>query len=72
MRTLYAALFGLAIGLVVLFAPASEAQAARRPQKQNPFSSFNISGINYGSQQWAKSQAKSSSGRSTSRGFRFR
>lgn len=70
MRTTHAAVLALAFGLALLFLPASEAQAAKKPQ--NPYSSFNLSGINYGSQQWQKSQSKSSSSRRTYRSFRFR
>lgn len=70
MRTLLAATLGLAIGLTVLLIPAPEAQAAKK--QQNPFSSFNLSGINYGSQQWAKSHSKSSSSRRSYRTFRSR
>jgi len=70
MRTMHAAVLGLALGLAFLLLPASEAQAAKKPQ--NPYSSFNISGINYGSQQWAKSHSKSSSSRRSYRSFRFR
>jgi hypothetical protein len=70
MRSLLAASLGLALGLVVLLTPSAEVQAAKKPQ--NPYSSFNLSGINYGSQQWAKSHSGSSSSRRSFRGFRSR
>lgn len=44
---------GLLAGLVVLVALASPAEAAR---PRNPYSSFNLSGINYGAMQWDRAQ----------------
>lgn len=75
MRTLRNALLAAAIGSTCLILAAPDATAASG-RAQNPYSSFNISGINYGSQQWQKSQSKksksSSSRRSFFGGFRFR
>mgnify|MGYP007037857893 CR=1 FL=1 len=74
MRTLRNGLIIAAMASACLITAAPDAPAAsRRPQ--NPYSSFNISGINYGSQQWQKSQSKSRSSsprRSFFGGFRFR
>lgn len=67
-------LLALAIAAFLLVVVAHDTQAA--PYRAgNPYSSFNISGINYGSQQWEKSRSKSkssSSRRSFFGGFRFR
>lgn len=41
------------LALVSLVAPARLAEARNPP---NPYSSFNLSGINYGSMQWEKAQ----------------
>jgi hypothetical protein len=44
---------GLVVGLLGLAAFASPAEAAR---PRNPYSSFNLSGINYGAMQWERAQ----------------
>ena len=46
-------LFPLLIAGIVVTGPATTAQAAG---PRNPYSSFNLSGINYGSQQWERDQ----------------
>lgn len=46
-------LFPVALALAALLLPASVAEA-RGPR--NPYSSFNLSGINYGAQQWDRAQ----------------
>jgi len=46
-------LFLLLIAGVVVTGPATTAHAAG---PRNPYSSFNLSGINYGSQQWDRDQ----------------
>jgi len=74
MRTLRNGLITAAIASACLVVAAPDATAASG-RSQNPYSSFNISGINYGSQQWQKSQSKSRSSaprRSFFGGFRFR
>lgn len=43
----------LALALVALLGVASPTEARNPP---NPYSSFNLSGINYGSMQWEKAQ----------------
>jgi len=45
--------FLLLIAGIVVTGPATTAQAAG---PQNPYSSFNLSGINWGSQQWERDQ----------------
>ena len=46
-------LFPLLIAGVVVTGPATTAQAAG---PRNPYSSFNLSGINWGAQQWERDQ----------------
>jgi hypothetical protein len=46
-------LIPIALALAALLLPASAAEA-RSPR--NPYSSFNLSGINYGAQQWERAQ----------------
>ena len=46
-------LFLFFVAGIVVTGPATTAQAAG---PQNPYSSFNLSGINYGSQQWVRDQ----------------
>jgi len=46
-------LFLFLVAGIVVTGPATIAQAAG---PQNPYSSFNLSGINYGSQQWVRDQ----------------
>jgi len=43
----------LLVAGIVVTGPATTAQAAG---PRNPYSSFNLSGINYGSQQWVRDQ----------------
>ena len=44
----------LALSLTMALAGSTGSAAAAQPR--NPFSSFNLSGINYGSQQWERAQ----------------
>jgi hypothetical protein len=44
---------GLLAGLIGLVSLASPAEAAR---PRNPYSSFNLSGVNYGAMQWERAQ----------------
>jgi len=46
-------LFLFLVAGIVVTGPATTAQAAG---PRNPYSSFNLSGINYGSQQWERDQ----------------
>jgi hypothetical protein len=46
----------LLVLVAVSFLDVRSAQA-QRISPQNPFRSYNISGVNYGSQQWERSQA---------------
>ena len=46
-------LFPLLMAGIVVTGPATTAQAAG---PQNPYSSFNLSGINWGAQQWERDQ----------------
>ena len=46
-------LFLLLVAGIVVTGPTTTAQAAG---PRNPYSSFNLSGINYGSQQWERDQ----------------
>jgi hypothetical protein len=46
-------LFLLLVAGIVVTGPATTAQAAG---PRNPYSSFNLSGINYGAQQWDRDQ----------------
>jgi len=57
-------------GLVLSMALLSATEAHAGISQNNPYRSFNISGINYGSQQWERSRSSSKS--STKRGFYFR
>lgn len=47
-RSLVIVLAVLAVGSIV------DAAAAQPVSRQNPYRSFNISGVNYGSQQWER------------------
>jgi hypothetical protein len=53
MRFRRPSLFALACGAVLALASAAEARAV---SPRNPYRSFNLSGLNYGSMQWEKAQ----------------
>jgi hypothetical protein len=48
--------FPSAVALVVAVAVASAATPAAAVSPRNPYRSFNLSGINYGSMQWERAQ----------------
>ena len=62
------AVFMLVVGALLLV-PAQQADA-RPISRNNPYRSFNISGVNYGSMQWEIKHGKSSSSKSWSAGRR--
>lgn len=51
--------------ILIIFALAATSLIEVRPalatSRRNPYSSFNLSGVNYGSQQWQRSHGGSSS-----------
>lgn len=51
--------FVLALAVLSLFGFASQNADAVIISRQNPFRSYNISGINYGSMQWEKNHRSS-------------
>jgi len=53
MRLRRPVLFALTCGAALALASATEARAV---SPQNPYRSFNLSGLNYGSMQWEKAQ----------------
>lgn len=62
------AVFMLVVG-ALLFAPTKQVDAGPI-SRNNPYRSFNISGVNYGSMQWEIKHKKSSSSNSWSAGRR--
>jgi len=62
------AVFMLVVG-AVLFAPTKQADAGPT-SRNNPYRSFNISGVNYGSMQWENKHRNSNSSKSWTNGRR--
>jgi hypothetical protein len=60
------------VALIVLGFVASRPAAAISISSRNPYRSFNISGINYGSMQWEKSHRQSNYSHRRSGGTVFR
>ncbi|WP_425617666.1 hypothetical protein NA78x_001349 [Anatilimnocola sp. NA78] len=53
---------GITILIMLLVVVASlETVTVSAGSSKNPYSSYNISGVNYGAQQWEKTHSKSSS-----------
>jgi hypothetical protein len=52
----HAAVLAVACGLAGLAGAAGGAGTAAAAGPRNPYSSFNLSGVNYGSQQWERAQ----------------
>lgn len=48
----------LSICLAALFVVGASRAEAQMPSLMNPYRSYNLSGINYGSQQWERDHAK--------------
>jgi hypothetical protein len=68
-------IFATAVAAIAILAAASDSTAITI-SRNNPYRSFNLSGVNYGSVQWEKSHGKSSkswtSGNTSRRWFRGR
>lgn len=65
-------LLALVVFVAIGMLNAQFADAAPRISPNNPYRSFNISGINYGSVRWEQSHGRRGHSFTTHRGLRFR